>query len=408
MSLRIKYDVYDVGRAHEDSGLFRLEYDESWLRLQFFPVSASLPLTRTRWPARRAHPFFANLLPEGMARQALCERLGISVDNDVALLTALGDDTAGALRFIPEGTNALRDEPRRPITQDWLERWSEGEAALPDEHPIRLSLAGAQHKISVVREGDRWAIPATGEPSTHILKFDSERFRHLSVNEFLTTRFAYHQGLQVVEAELEVATPSPHLVVTRYDRAIRDDGVERMHQEDFCQVLALPPTRKYESEGGPGFRLIAEALRAASSSAALDARRLVRWAVFCALAGNADGHAKNLSLLYTGRRAKLTPFYDLVCTRAFPNVDRRLAFSVGGVSDPDAIGRDEWEEFSDALGVAPSAVLDEVRRQLEGWEEAFEKAEAELTARLRDSPVTAPIRRVIAKRARALQRNLER
>ena len=85
-SLEILYDGYKVGLAIPDGARFSLEYDEGWKRLEFaFPLSRSLPLTGGPYPPNRAHPFFANLLPEGLSRQATCERLGISVDNDIEL-----------------------------------------------------------------------------------------------------------------------------------------------------------------------------------------------------------------------------------------------------------------------------------------------------------------------------------
>lgn len=407
MTVRITYEVYTVGHAPVDQGRFGLEYDESWRHLQLFPISASLPLSQASWPASRAHAFFANLLPEGMAREAVCQRLGISVDNDVALLTALGDDTAGALRFSDSDAIDQPHEERRPVGSEWLERWSGGAPALPDDHPIRLSLAGAQHKISVVAHEGGWAIPATGEPSTHILKFDSGSFPNLSVNEFLTTRFAVHLGLNVVDAHLEMSTQTPYLVVERYDRRQTEDGVERIHQEDFCQILSLLPSQKYESEGGPSLRKIVDALRSVSSTPANDVKRLVSWTVFCALAGNADGHAKNLSVLYRGRGAKLTPFYDMVCTRVYKNLDRRMAFSVGGVRDSDQVDREAWQEFADTLGVAPRAVEREVRRQLNTWESAFDRAVADVQEYTSDAGIVPGIRKVVAKRTRALKRGID-
>lgn len=406
MTLRIEHEVYTVGYAiPEDGERFRLEYDEGWRTLHFaFPVSLSLPMTRGSWSSHRAHPFFANLLPEGMARQAVCDRLGISFDNDVTLLSALGNDTAGALRFIDEAAEPTEPRPRVPVSQRLMEEWARGAPALPDDdQPLRLSLAGAQHKTTVVRHDEGWALPASAEASTHILKFDSERFRHLSSNEFLTTRFARNLGLDVVEVSLDVSTSPPFLVVERYDRALEGETVVRVHQEDFCQVHGVPPRRKYEAEGGPTLKQVAETLRQASASGASDIQALLRWMIFCAHAGNADGHAKNLSLVYTGHSVRLAPFYDLVCTRAFPRVDARLAFAVGGQRDPDKLQAKQWEGLATDLGVHPRLVWRELERQLDESEAAFASAVEELEAVQPGSPVVAPIERILRKRCRALR-----
>lgn len=55
-----------------------------------------------------------------------------------------------------------------------------------------------------------------------------------------------------------------HPLVARYDRVVRDNGtIIRLHQEDMCQAMGLPPGRKHQEEGGPSFeqcfRVVADA-----------------------------------------------------------------------------------------------------------------------------------------------------
>lgn len=70
------------------------------------------------------------------------------------------------------------------------------------------------------------------------------------------------------------------------------------------------------------------------------------------LAGNSDGDAKNLSLLYLpGGIARLAPFYDLICTRAIAWIDERTAFSVGGERNPGLVTSDHWEALAKECGV---------------------------------------------------------
>ena len=84
-----------------------------------------------------------------------------------------------------------------------------------------------------------------------------------------------------------------------------------MPQEDFCQVLAVPPDRKYESDGGPG---INDALKLLSGSASPNVDReqfLLVQLAFWLLAAT-DGHAKNFSVfLNAGDSYRLTPLYDV-------------------------------------------------------------------------------------------------
>lgn len=407
--LLVQYTEQVVGWASPEGERFAFRYDANWLERQdAFPISASLPLRTREWPAEQAHPFFANLLPEGLARDAICRRLGVSVDNDVALLAALGDDTAGALRFVPVDRGEASQQPRHPIEAEELERWSRGEPAFsadPDRRP-RLSLAGAQHKVSVVLTAGGFALPASSEPSTHILKFDSDRFPHLTANEFLTTRFADELGLEVASSTLDDRTTKPVLVVQRFDRVEEDGQVRRLHQEDFCQILGVGPSRKYEDEGGPTIADVADVLRRLSSRPAVDRIALVRWVIFSAIAGNADGHAKNLSMLYDPTGPRLAPAYDLVCTRAFEHLNPHLAFSVGGERDPDRITRENWEKFAADVSVRPRLVFREVERLLDSAPAALERAVVRLEEEVGDSPAKQRVVPAIRKRLRAIGGNL--
>lgn len=411
--LWVEYEGKIVGRAipNDDGDRFAFEYATEWIeRADAFPISVRLPVREELWPAERAHVYFANLLPEGPARRAVCDRVGVSFDNDVALLEALGNDTAGALRFVAtDAEQSDEQRERRHISQSELEEWAGGAPAFPtdpDRAP-RLSLAGAQHKTSVVETSEGYALPGWGEASTHILKFDSPDFPHLTANECLTTRFAEEMGLDVVDSHLDDRTSPPVLVVERYDRRSVGDGpVRRLHQEDFCQILGYLPSRKYESEGGPVLERIAAKLRAFSVRPAADVLELVRWVVFCALAGNADGHAKNVSLLYTDGGLSLAPAYDLVCTRAFPRLHRDLAFSIGGEGNPDALQREHWRAFAEDIGVKSRLVLREVEEAVERADDAFEKAVEQLREQIGESHAIQHVSKAVRKRVRAIGSHL--
>jgi len=41
------------------------------------------------------------------------------------------------------------------------------------------------------------------------------------------------------------------VVVERYDRQVSGNDIIRVHQEDICQAMGIPPTKKYQNEGGP-------------------------------------------------------------------------------------------------------------------------------------------------------------
>lgn len=52
-----------------------------------------------------------------------------------------------------------------------------------------------------------------------------------------------------------VVAGRPYLLIARYDRSFDEGGrAHRLHQEDFCQALGIPPERKYAAEDGPTFK----------------------------------------------------------------------------------------------------------------------------------------------------------
>jgi serine/threonine-protein kinase HipA len=320
-------------------------------------ISASLPVDPSQ---DQQGTFFSNLLPDGEQRDRLAARLGVSPDNAFAMLAAVGGDCAGALSLLPVGAKPPASGGRRPLTSATLKQAREqGSAALFAGEGLRLSLAGAQDKLPVILDGRSLFLPEGATPSTHILKLPTERFRGLCENELLTRFLAERAGIPCAEARL---WPLPDkagnaLLVTRFDRT----AGRRVHQEDLCQALGLPPSKKYEADGGPTLADVIRLLSSESTAPAADIERAVRWQVFNVLSGNADGHAKNLALLRHAGRVSLAPAYDLVCTRQWGSLSRRLAFSIGGASDPGAIGSRHWRRAAEEWEVSPGFLLEIVR-----------------------------------------------
>jgi serine/threonine-protein kinase HipA len=86
--------------------------------------------------------------------------------------------------------------------------------------------------------------------------------------------------------------------------------------EDFCALLGLRPAAKYDTT----WERIAKAVRDhVPTDRRLDAfRSLARTLLLTYALRNADGHAKNLALLYTSRAdVQLSPAYDLLTTSVY-------------------------------------------------------------------------------------------
>ncbi|MEF3034441.1 HipA domain-containing protein, partial [Pseudomonas aeruginosa] len=76
----------------------------------------------------------------------------------------------------------------------------------------------------------------------------------------------------------------------------------------------LPPTAKYERDGGPGIADIAARLRlSVNPNAEADLDNFLSAQILFWMLAAIDGHAKNFSLhLLPQGRYRLTPFYDVL------------------------------------------------------------------------------------------------
>ena len=80
---------------------------------------------------------------------------------------------------------------------------------------------------------------------------------------------------------------------------------------------------------------------------------LISWVIFNFLIGNADAHAKNLSLLITREGVKLAPFYDLLSTTIYHKLTEKFALKIGGENRPEWIKRQHWDDLAVASGANP-------------------------------------------------------
>jgi serine/threonine-protein kinase HipA len=350
-------------------GQMRFTYAADWLADTSRPaISFSLPKQEQPFTQRQCRPFFAGLLPEDTQRGVIAGALGISKGNDFAFLEALGGDVAGALSLWPEGEVPPAPEPTgtpHPLSDDELVDLLDTlpkRPLLAGREGLRLSLAGAQTKLPVVLVHDRVALPAPGQPTTHILKPGIERFPHTTENEALVMTLAAAVGLPVAPVTSRNVNGRTYLLVTRYDRFFDANGqAHRLHQEDFCQALGIVPERKYAAEGGPTFKTGFDLLRRATSVPAVAVLAFLDAAIFNLIVGNADAHGKNFSLLYQPAGVSLAPFYDLLSTVAYPDLSPNLAMKIAKRATIDEIGPTTWTAFAEDIGLAASFVRRRVR-----------------------------------------------
>ena len=369
-TLSVWWDRVVVGTLQVNQhGQMRFTYAADWLADTSRPaISFSLPKQEQPFTQRQCRPFFAGLLPEEAQRDVIAGALGISRGNDFAFLEALGGDVAGALSLWPAGEVPPVPEPTgtpRSLSDDELVEVLDTlprRPLLAGREGLRLSLAGAQTKLPVVLVDDRVALPASGQPTTHILKPAIARYPRTTENVALVMTLAAAVGLPVAPVTARSVEGRSYLLVTRYDRRFDAKGqTHRLHQEDFCQALGIVPERKYAAEGGPTFKTGFDLLRRATAVPAVAVLAFLDAAIFNLIVGNADAHGKNFSLLYQSAGVRLSPFYDLLSTVAYPDLSPNLAMKIARRATLEEIGQVTWTAFAEDIGLPASFVRRRVR-----------------------------------------------
>ncbi len=410
------------------SGAIVFQYDASWLGwAHALPVSWSLPLREDAFRGQVVSAVFENLLPDSIdLRRRVAEKVGAEGTDAYSMLAAIGRDCVGALQFISVEDNIVEGDAGKiegeTINEKGIEKLlrdlSGAPLGLSRDDPFRISVAGAQEKPALLWYRGRWMKTIGTTATTHILKKQIGQLQNgidLSnsvENEFYCLKLAEAFGFPVNKAEIQSFVKTKALVIERFDRHwTKDNRLLRVPQEDCCQALSIPPTQKYQSEGGPDLVKILELLKG-SDDPAQDQKTVLKAQIFFWLIGATDGHAKNFSIfLYPGGRFRLTPLYDVLTAQ--PSLDARqidrkqmkLAMSVGTsrhyrideivgrhfiqtgekAGFPEGLIREAIEEMA---AVAPKAIQDvenELPKNFPGF--IHESVRKWITGRLKQLPM---------------------
>ena len=396
----------------EATGAIDFRYGHDWLDWRgAFPVSLSLPLREDRYIGAAVVNVFDNLLPDSDAiRKRVAERVDADGTDAFSLLTALGRDCVGALQFLPDGIDpgAAGDTDGKPVSDEEVADIIKNLAAAPlgmgEDKDFRISIAGAQEKTALLRKDGQWFKPIGATATTHILKPQIGQLpngidlANSVENEYLCLKLLEAWGVPAANVEIADFGERRTLIVERFDRLWTKDGrLLRLPQEDACQALSIPPTRKYQSDGGPGMREIINLLKGSDTPDA-DIATFMRAGILFWLLGATDGHAKNFSIfLGPGGRFRMTPLYDVLTAQ--PSLDEgkiprkkfKLAMSVGKsrhYAIHDIVPR-HFMQMADLAGVgapAMKAILEDIAANAERQAEA---AIAMLPAGFPDQLVTS-------------------
>ena len=352
---RVPLDVYInsrlVGQLQRlPSGAIDFRYDEGWLGWEHaLPISISLPLREDRYTGDPVIAVFDNLLPDNVQiRRRIAERVKADDYSTYSLLAKVGRDCVGAMQLLPKGqpSGPAGTVDGRGVSADEMAGKIRELALAPlgvtGDDEFRISIAGAQDKTAFLYWKDKWHIPHGATATTHIVKpqigrlADGIDLTQSVENEYLCLRLTAALGLPTARSEITDFGGERVLVVERFDRRwTRDGRLLRLPQEDCCQALSVPPTLKYESDGGPGIRDVSTLLKA-SDEPAVDQGTFLKAQIVFWLLGATDGHAKNFSIfLGPGGGFSLTPLYDVMSSQPAMDAGQlrrnqfRLANAVG-------------------------------------------------------------------------------
>jgi serine/threonine-protein kinase HipA len=332
--------------SYAANGSTAFRYDENWISSErAFPISLSMPLSDRVWSGVHVDSFFDGLLPDDpVVKNRIAAREQIASAGTFDLLSAIGRDCVGALRFVPEGLDP--GDPAkmsyRPVNDKEIASRIASLKTAPlgihtADDDFRISIAGVQEKTAFLRIDDQWQRPLGSTPTSHIFKPAMKEgphganFSDTPWNEWLCLALCRALGLETAHAEVLLFDDKPVIVVERFDRLWRDDVLYRLPQEDICQALGVSPMRKYQSDGGPGIVDILEFLNGAVAPRKDRLSFMKTQIVFWLLAA-IDGHAKNFSIFLTPGGYKLTPLYDVMSAYPYSALSAhkiKLAMAVG-------------------------------------------------------------------------------
>ena len=315
---QVYYKTHYAGRLYQEPGeRAGFTYDESYLDAGHPAIAYTLPLQAAPHISQAPlPPFFDNLVAEGWLEQTQVKLLGKRSATRFELLLAYGHDCAGAVSVL---------DPEPVKLSDALANLSD-----PKELAVlhnRASLSGVQPKLTLVKRGKKYFPAEANELSTHIAKFPSSQHNDLIINEYITTQA--FKALLPNDATVELTLDTiegfsePALIIKRFDRENKD----RIHFEEFNQLLGYPSHLKYEAE----YKEMPNFIKTTSGCLPTENYRLFLRILAGFLLGNTDMHLKNFAMFHTESGLRLTPSYDQVSAALYNY--KTLALKIAGTAD---------------------------------------------------------------------------
>ena len=379
--------------TRESTGAYQFKYCREWQQFEHtFPISLSLPVRADSYVGERVINVFENLLPDREEiRSRVAIRVGAAGTDAYSLLSAIGRECVGALQFVPDGMERDVSDTIIGTPLDStdiklrIRNLSHTPLGISEDDAFRISIAGAQEKTAFLKYNEKWIEPHGATPTTHILKPQIGQIGAYDLsdsveNEHFCLQLLKRFSLPVAHTEIVEFDDMKVLSIERFDRAwVSDSRLIRLPQEDMCQALNVPASKKYQDKGGPGIETIANLLMG-SDSPLQDRLFFLKLNILFWLMGAVDGHAKNFSIfLRPGGTFEMTPIYDVLSVqpsfqramlersqyRISMKVGKRGRYRVFDIRGKDFVHTAKRAGYS---GGQIDAVFEEI---FDSWEHAF-------------------------------------
>ena len=325
---------------------------------------------------RRLYPVLSNLLPEGSMREMNAQALKVHVDDEFKLLSCLGGGLTGAVIATPMDPGEV---PGATLTAHGNVVAVETQI---EQKGYIAALAGIQTKFSGQKNDRRYNIARGDARGEWIIKTPSTIHGNVPLNEYSAMSLASLAGVEIPEIELvEVESiddlPPINLPdeqwaysVKRFDR----NGPERVHTEDFAQVLLRYPDMKYDSK--IDYAKIGRLVYRHSGDGLGDVQQMARRLLVNILLANGDAHLKNWSLVYPDRATpRLAPAYDILTTKVYSEGESEFALKLGNEKEWYAATTESFERWAGRADIPWRAVKPHLLETLEmarsAWPDAL-------------------------------------
>jgi len=239
-----------------------------------------------------------------------------------------------------------------------------------------LSISGVQPKLSLKLDKKKNELISVAQGGEYILKPQTATYPNIPENEQCCMDMAEAFKIEVPpHCLIPLKDDTLAYIVKRFDR---EEG-EKFPQEHFAQILE----RKEKYDGT--IEQIGKMIRKLSTAPGLDNQYLFVRVVFNFIIGNGDAHLKNYSLLTKDDSIRLSPAYDLVCSRmVIPKEKWESALGISpGKGKKNDLNRKDFDDLGEYLGVPKGLRYIDFENQFTKMKEIIEMSKLDQDKRVK-------------------------